>query len=76
MVLLIDDCVDGICRLTQSDYRSPLNLGTDRLVTANQLVDIVAKIAGETIRRHHDLRKPQGIRGCNSDNALLRKVLR
>ena len=46
----------------RSDQREPLNLGSDRLVTINQLVDIVAEIAGKTIRRYHDLTKPQGVR--------------
>ena len=71
----IDDCVEGICRLMRSDYHEPLNLGSDRLVTINELVDIVAKIAGKTLRRRHDLSKPQGVRGRNSDNSRLRSVL-
>ena len=72
----IDDCVEGIYRLMRSDYREPLNLGSDRLVTINELVDIVASIAGKSIRRRHDLTKPQGVRGRNSDNSRLREVLR
>jgi len=52
-----------------------LNLGTDELVTVNQLVDMISRIAGKTLRKVHDLSKPQGVRGRNSDNALLRKVL-
>jgi nucleoside-diphosphate-sugar epimerase len=71
----IDDCVEGIHRLMRSDFHDPLNLGSDRLVTVNQLVDIVAKIAGKVIQRRHDLTKPQGVRGRNSDNTKLRKVL-
>jgi len=71
----IDDCVEGICRLMRSDHSDPLNLGTDRLVSINQLVDLVAAIAGKTIYRRHDLSKPQGVRGRNSDNTLLRQVL-
>jgi nucleoside-diphosphate-sugar epimerase len=71
----IDDCVDGIYRLMRSDHREPLNLGSDRLVTINQLVDMVATIAGKTVSRQHDLTKPQGVRGRNSDNMQLRKVL-
>ena len=47
----IDDCVEGIYRLMRSDYREPLNLGTDRMVTINELVDIVARIAGKTDRQ-------------------------
>src|SRR6266550_2105817 len=71
----IDDCVEGILRLMQSNHREPLNLGSDRLVTINQLVDIVASIARKRVRRRHDHSKPQGVRGRNSDNERLRKVL-
>lgn len=72
----IDDCVEGIYRLMQSDYRQPLNLGQDRLISINELVDIVANIAGKTIRKKYDLTKPQGVRGRNSDNTKLREVLK
>src|SRR3989441_7636314 len=71
----IDDCVEGILRLMESNHREPLNLGSDRLVTINQLVDIVATIAEKQIRRRHDLKKPQGVRGRNSDNTRFREVL-
>ncbi len=71
----IDDCVEGIVRLMRSGHTEPLNLGTDRLVTINQLVDLVARAAGKAIRRRHDLTKPQGVRGRNSDNTRLRAVL-
>ena len=71
----IDDCVEGIVRLMESGFRDPLNLGSDRLVTINELVDIVAKVAAKTVRRRHDLGKPQGVRGRNSDNRRLRRVL-
>ena len=71
----IDDCVEGIYRLMQSDYRDPLNLGTDRMVTINELARIVARIAGkEGIRLRH-VEGPQGVRGRNSDNSRLRQVL-
>jgi nucleoside-diphosphate-sugar epimerase len=59
----------------RSSFREPLNLGQDRMVSINQLVDIVANIAGKTIKRRHDLTKPQGVRGRNSDNTKLRRVL-
>lgn len=72
----IDDCVEGIYRLMQSDYHEPLNLGTDRMVSINQLVDIVARIAGKKISKRYDLTKPQGVRGRNSDNTRLRQVLK
>jgi nucleoside-diphosphate-sugar epimerase len=71
----IDDCVEGIYRLMQSNFQQPLNLGQDRMISINELVDMVAKIAGKKIGRIHDLSKPQGVRGRNSDNSLLRKVL-
>jgi len=71
----VDDCVEGIYRLMRSDFHEPLNLGQDRMLSINELVDVIAKIAGKTIYRSHDLTKPQGVRGRNSDNTLLRKVL-
>jgi nucleoside-diphosphate-sugar epimerase len=70
----IDDCVTGIYKLMQSDYQEPLNLGQDRLVTINQLVDMVAGIAGVWVVKKH-VPGPQGVRGRNSDNTRLRKVL-
>jgi nucleoside-diphosphate-sugar epimerase len=71
----VDDCVEGIYRLMQSDFAQPLNLGQDRMVSINQLVDIVALIAGKRIGKKYDLTKPQGVRGRNSDNSLLRETL-
>jgi nucleoside-diphosphate-sugar epimerase len=71
----VDDCVEGIYRLMRSGYREPLNLGTDRLIAINELVDIVAGIAGKTIHKRYDVTKPQGVRGRNSDNTRLRDVL-
>lgn len=71
----IDDCVEGIYRLMRSDFRDPLNLGQDRMISINQLVRMVASIAGKEIRTRHDLSKPQGVRGRNSDNSLLRSTL-
>ncbi len=71
----IDDCVEGIHRLMRSDCRVPLNLGSDRLVTVNELVDMVAAISAKTIGKSYDSTKPQGVRGRNSDNTRLRQVL-
>ena len=73
--MYIEDCVEGLLRIMASDFKKPLNLGTDRLITINGLVDLVADIAGKKLVRQHDLSKPQGVRGRNSDNSLLRKVL-
>src|SRR3984957_12262559 len=71
----VDDCVEGLIRLMASGYREPLNLGTDELVTINELVDMVARVAGKKIRKRHNLTGPQGVRGRNSDNTRLREVL-
>jgi GDP-D-mannose 3', 5'-epimerase len=71
----IDDCVEGIYRLMRSDYHDPLNLGDDRLVSINDLVDIVARLADKRVTKQYDLTKPQGVRGRNSDNTKLRQVL-
>lgn len=71
----IDDCVEGIFRLMQSNHSEPLNLGQDRMLSINDLVDIIAGIAGKKIAKRYDLTKPQGVRGRNSDNTLLRQVL-
>jgi GDP-D-mannose 3', 5'-epimerase len=73
--MYVDDCVEGMLRLMSSDYREPLNLGTDRLITINELVDLIAKIAGKRLTHRHDLNKPQGVRGRNSDNRRLRQIL-
>lgn len=70
----IDDCLTGIYKLMRSDYHEPLNLGQDRMVTINQLVDIIADIAGVKIVKKH-IDGPQGVRGRNSDNSRLKEVL-
>lgn len=70
----IDDCVEGIYRLMQSDYSEPLNLGQDRLVTINQLLDMIADIAGIDVVKK-PIPGPQGVRGRNSDNSLLNQTL-
>ena len=73
--MFIDDCLEGLLRLMASEYREPLNLGTDEMVTVNQLVDLICEVAGKRLVKRHDLSKPQGVRGRNSDNSRLRKVL-
>lgn len=70
----IDDCVTGIYKLMRSDYCDPLNLGQDRLISINDLADLVAGIAGIAITKKH-VPGPQGVRGRNSDNTRLRQVL-
>lgn len=73
--MYIDDCVEGLTRLMASSHYEPLNLGTDRMVTINQLLEIISNIAAKKLRVRHDLTKPQGVRGRNSDNTRLRQVL-
>lgn len=70
----IDDCVEGLYRLMRSDFYEPLNLGQDRMVTINELADMIANIAGIEITKKH-IDGPQGVRGRNSDNDKLRQVL-
>jgi GDP-D-mannose 3',5'-epimerase len=73
--MYIDDCVDGIQRIMESGYDRPLNLGTDELLSVNEMVGLISAVAGKRIDRKHDLSQPQGVRGRNSDNSLLRAVL-
>jgi len=73
--MYVDDCVEGLKRIMASEYRDALNLGTDELVTINGLVDMVARIAGKRIAKRHNMAGPQGVRGRNSENTRLRKVL-
>jgi nucleoside-diphosphate-sugar epimerase len=70
----IDDCLEGIYRLMHSNYPKPLNIGSDYMVTIGQLYDMVADIAGIKIIKKY-VPGPQGVRGRNSDNARLRRVL-
>ena len=72
----IDDCLEGTYRLMESDFEKPLNIGSDRLVTINEMVDIIAKIAGKSIKKKHLLDKPQGVRGRNADLTLVKEVLK
>ena len=70
----VDDCCEGVYRLMMSDHRQPLNLGRDRMVTINELCDIAASAAGIDVAHEH-IDGPQGVRGRNSDNTELRRVL-
>jgi nucleoside-diphosphate-sugar epimerase len=72
--LYIDECLEGTLRLTRSNFAGPVNIGSDEMVSIDQLVDIVARIAGKTIEKHH-IDGPTGVRGRNSDNRLIREKL-
>jgi len=71
----IDDTIDGLFRIMESEFTDPINLGSSQLVTINGLVDIVESIAGVKLERRHDLSAPQGVRGRNSDNTLILEQL-
>jgi len=70
----IDDCVEGIIRLMISDYIKPLNIGSDELVSMNEFMAIAASIEDKKVKINH-IPGPEGVRGRNSDNTLIKKVL-
>jgi nucleoside-diphosphate-sugar epimerase len=72
--LYIDDCLEGTLRLTRSGISGPVNIGSEEMVTINQLVDMIADIAGKRIHKNH-IPGPTGVRGRNSDNRLIRAEL-
>ncbi|MDF1664081.1 MAG: NAD-dependent epimerase/dehydratase family protein [Planctomycetota bacterium] len=71
----VDDCTFGIQKLMESDFTDPVNLGQDRMVTINELADIIARAAGIEVGKTH-IEGPQGVRGRNSDNTLLKNTLK
>jgi GDP-D-mannose 3', 5'-epimerase len=71
----VADCVEGVRRLMRSGHRAPVNIGTERLVTINELVAMVAGVAGKRVVKRHVLGAPQGVRGRTSDNTEVRAVL-
>ena len=71
----IDDCLEGTLRVMESQFPEPLNIGSDQLVSFNQLVDIVESVAGVKLVRRYNLDAPKGMRGRNSDNTLIRQKL-
>jgi len=73
--MYIDDCTFGTRMIAESDIHEPLNLGSNELVTINQLVDIVEEIAGVKLKRNYDLSAPKGVNGRNSDNTLIQEKL-
>lgn len=73
--MYIDDCLEGLWRIMESDYHGPLNLGTDHDVSVAELVSIIAEIAGHSVEITPDLNRPQGVRARNSDNSLCQEIL-
>jgi nucleoside-diphosphate-sugar epimerase len=71
----IDDCLQGTEMLMRSEFVEPLNIGSDEMVSINQLVDIVEDIAGVKLKRVYNLKAPKGVRGRNSENTLIKEVL-
>ncbi len=73
--LYIDDCVEGTLRLFNSDYRDPINIGSEEQVSINEMVSIVENYAGLKLNRNYQLEMPKGVRGRSSNNDLVKKVL-
>ena len=73
--LYIDECIEATRRLMESDFMGPVNIGSEEMVRINELVDITAKVGGKTIKRVHKMNTPQGVRGRNSNNDLIREKL-
>jgi len=72
--LYIDECLEGVRRLMQSDFMGPVNIGSEEMVTINQLAEMVMKIAGKKLSLKH-VSGPLGVRGRNSDNRLIKEKL-
>jgi GDP-D-mannose 3',5'-epimerase len=71
----IDDAVEGTIRLMESDYDKPINIGSDRLISINDLADMAIKFSGKKIAKTYNLSAPQGVRGRNADLTLVKNVL-
>ena len=73
-LLLVDECIEGTYRLMQSDFMGPVNIGSEEMVSINELVDTAARVAGKKVEKNH-IDGPLGVRGRNSDNTLIREKL-
>jgi nucleoside-diphosphate-sugar epimerase len=71
----IDDCLRGTIALMESDYEKPLNIGSDRLISVDDLADIIIKISGKKIDKTYDISAPEGVRGRNADLTLVKDIL-
>lgn len=74
--LYIEDCVEAIFRLLDSDFRDPINIGSEEKVSINELVDIIETISQTNLKRNYQLDKPKGVNGRSSDNTLIRDILK
>jgi nucleoside-diphosphate-sugar epimerase len=72
--LYVDECLEGTLRLTRSNWTGPVNIGSDEMVTINQLADIGMEIAGKKLTKKH-IEGPLGVRGRNSDNLVIEEKL-
>ena len=72
--MYVDDCIEGTLRVTAGDSALPVNVGSSELVSINQMIDIIEKIAGITVKRNYNLDAPKGVRGRNSDNTLIKEI--
>jgi len=73
--LYIDECIEATRRLMMSNFSEPINIGSEEMVTVNELVELTAEVAGKQVSKMHKLDAPVGVRGRNSSNALIRTVL-
>ena len=73
--LYIDDCIDAVRLLMKSDFTGPVNIGSEEMVTINELTSMACTCAHKELDFVHDMTKPQGVRGRNSDNKLIREKL-
>lgn len=73
--LYIDECIEATRRLIDSDFIGPVNIGSEEMVTINQLVETAAKVANKNVQKQHILDAPLGVRGRNSNNDLIREKL-
>jgi nucleoside-diphosphate-sugar epimerase len=73
--LYVDDCIDAVLKLFESECTDVLNIGSEEQVSINQLIDLLEKISGTNVRRNYQLDKPKGVRGRSSDNTLVKKKI-
>lgn len=73
--LYIDECIEGVIRLMDSDCKEPINIGSDEMISIKDLAKMIIDISGKSVKIEYDLTKPLGVRGRNSDNRMIKKML-